>query len=252
MCAITLAVWLYLLTTVSADRPPQQKVLVFRLHHSQWWFTGAHGEWMTDNMGVTGILSHSEWLYFTVLVSPVYLGTSGISYCMSVMNVHCIFIFTSMTNLHRERLTHREMITADISRISPMTPQPSSAYALNRTHTHTNVHKHASYIMDAGRPPQLFSLSQHQSSWCVTAAVGYCVTMRVLVCENEYGMAGFSPISFTGLGVSMASGFPEPKPLFLGNIQMPHLSQLTYAVSLSLSHIHTQERIHVNYKFVRG
>lgn len=57
-------------------------------------------------------------------------------------------------------------------------------------------------------------------------------------------MAGFSPISFAGLGVtgvSMASGFPEPKPLFPGIIRVPHLSPLTYAISLSLAHIQTQE-----------
>lgn len=108
--------------------------------------------------------------------------------------------------------------------------------------THTHTLRHTSYIMDTAHPPQLFSLSQHQSSWCVTAAVGYCVTMWVLVCENEYGLAGFSPISCAGLGVSgvsMASGFPEPKPLFLG--KLPHLSPLTCAISLSLAHIQIQE-----------
>lgn len=80
-----------------------------------------------------------------------------------------------------------------------MTPQPSCAYA--RTHT--------PYIMDTAFPPQLFSLSQHRCSWSVTKAVGYCVTMWARVCENDIWGLEVS-------GVSMASSFPEPKPLFLG------------------------------------
>ena len=116
----------------------------------------------------------------------------------------------------------------------------------NISHDTIAVHTHTPHTL--WTEPILLSCfpwAKKQSRWCVTAAVGYCVTMRVLVCENESGVAGFSPISFAGLGVSgvsMASGFPEPKPLFLG-IRLPHLSPLTYAISLSLAHIQTVERV---------
>lgn len=69
---------------------------------------------------------------------------------------------------------------------------------------------------DAVHPPQLFSLSQHQSSWCVTTAVGYCVTMWVMMCEIGGGVPRFSHICFAWLGVSVDSSFPELKPFFLG------------------------------------
>lgn len=74
------------------------------------------------------------------------------------------FHFHMHDELHREKWPQ-------LTTVFPMTPQPSCAYV----HTHSRT----SYIIDIVHPPQLFSLSQHQSSWCVTAAVGYCVTCYV-------------------------------------------------------------------------
>lgn len=231
-------------------------------YHSRCWFTGACCKWMMIRVLEAATAIH--WVVYKTTVSGkecnckrrhrIVWWLSQFTWVRQVdIFLHSRLVSNECTvyfNFHmHDKSGQTEIDTQKNDHSWPLEniSHDTIAVLCICAHTHTFTYSHTHFIHYGHNPSSsaAFPPSKKQFCWRVTAAAGYCVTLWVLVCEYEYGVAGFSPISFAALGVSgvfMASNFPEPKPLFLG-IRLPHLSPLTYAISLSLAHIQTTERV---------